>query len=170
MRSNLMAALAATLILAVGACETPVDVESDPLDLVRSATERYHDVQVALAEGFVPLSGCVAGPDGGMGLHYGLPPRLEDAVVDPEAPEVLLYEPAADGGLLLVGVEFMVHQDAWSGAGHVDAPTFAGQSFGPPNPNHPDELVRPFHTLHVWVWKENPNGMFAPFNPAVSCD
>jgi len=22
---------------------------------------------------------------------------------------------------------------------------------------------------HVWIYRENPNGVFAPFNPAVTC-
>jgi hypothetical protein len=23
--------------------------------------------------------------------------------------------------------------------------------------------------LHVWIWKENPSGLFAPWNPRVTC-
>jgi hypothetical protein len=25
------------------------------------------------------------------------------------------------------------------------------------------------YDLHVWIWKANPSGLFAPFNPALSC-
>jgi hypothetical protein len=27
-----------------------------------------------------------------------------------------------------------------------------------------------FYSLHVWLWEFNPSGLFAPFNPRVSCD
>ncbi len=27
-----------------------------------------------------------------------------------------------------------------------------------------------FYELHVWAWQSNPNGMFADFNPQVSCE
>ena len=27
-----------------------------------------------------------------------------------------------------------------------------------------------FYELHVWAWKHNPSGMFADWNPTVSCD
>ena len=30
--------------------------------------------------------------------------------------------------------------------------------------------LNPFYTLHVWAWKDNPNGTFANWNPNVSCD
>jgi hypothetical protein len=26
-----------------------------------------------------------------------------------------------------------------------------------------------FYTLHVWAWKENPNGAFVNWHPNVSC-
>ena len=27
-----------------------------------------------------------------------------------------------------------------------------------------------FYTLHVWAWKDNPNGAFVNWHPNVSCD
>lgn len=170
MRSSIIPrATAVALMLVSTACDSPAEPEPDDLDLMRQATEVYQDLDAALAAGFVPLSECVASPDGGMGIHYGHPARIEDPTIDPGAPEVLLFEPT-DGGARLVGVEFMVHQDAWAGAGNDAPPSLAGRKFDPPNPAHPDEHLRPFHTLHAWVWQENPNGMFAPFNPSVGCD
>lgn len=29
--------------------------------------------------------------------------------------------------------------------------------------------VDPFYELHVWHWRDNPSGMVADYNPAVSC-
>jgi hypothetical protein len=163
----LAAALAATIT--VIACDDATTPELSDLDLMRQGTERYHSIQAAVADGFIALSPCVASPAGGMGIHYGHPDRIGNGAVDPAAPEILLYEPIAGGGMSLVGVEFMVHGEAWHAAGNGAPPAVAGQPFDAPNPNHPDEHVRPFYTLHVWLWKDNPAGMFAAFNPAVSC-
>lgn len=157
-------------LTAVPACDSPSESEPDPIDVMKDATAAYQSLQAARDDGFVPLSECVMGPGGGMGFHYGQPARLEDATVDPALPEVLLYAPDGDDTVRLVGVEFMVHEDAWSGAGNTEPPALAGQTFDPPNPNHPDEMIRPFHTLHAWVWADNPEGMFAPFNPTIHCD
>src|SRR5690606_24919486 len=107
-------------------------------------------------------------PAGGMGIHYANN-GLVDGAVDAGKPEMLLYEPSAGGGMELVGVEFMVMADAWDAA-NGSPPELAGQSFD----DHRAEADRhglPFahYDLHVWVWKDNPAGVFAPFNPAVSC-
>ena len=29
--------------------------------------------------------------------------------------------------------------------------------------------LKAFYTLHVWAWKDNPNGAFVNWNPDVSC-
>jgi hypothetical protein len=121
---------------------------------VRAATARYHDVDVALADGFLPPPDghCVAGPDGAMGYHYVNFGRVGQ--LDPTMPQVLLYAPRPDGGLRLVGVEYL-------------SPT-GGELFGQPFRDHSP----PFGddtALHVWLWQANPAGMFAPFNPNVRC-
>jgi hypothetical protein len=168
MKQGVMAATLATVALA-GCSDSAVEPELTDIDVMRQATEQYQSVQAAMNDGFVQLSPCVASPAGGMGYHYGHPGRIENPTADPALPEILLYEPAPGGGLSLVGVEFMVHRDAWHGAGNGAAPEVAGRSYDPPDPNHPDEHLRDFYTLHVWVWKDNPAGMFNPFNPDVSC-
>ncbi len=139
------------------------------LAAIRRSTARYHRIEEALADGFVPLSACVAAPWGAMGIHYGHPGRIADPAVDPSSPEILLYEPTGNGKMRLVGVEFMVEGAAWYASGNETAPAVAGVTFDPPNPEHPDEHLRPFYTLHVWTWRSNPDGMFAPFNPKVAC-
>lgn len=136
------------------------------LAALRKATARYHDVEVALADGYLPDPHCVAAPPGGMGMHYVNPGNM-DLVIDPSRPEALLYEPTADG-VRLVGAEFLVHGDGWD-ALHTDPPRFAGVEFDPPMDRGAAAPPGPFYTLHVWIWKHNPSGMFAPFNPRVSC-
>lgn len=169
MRRNAMWTALLLLVPALAACDSPAEAEPDDIDIMMDATEPFQNFEAAVNAGFVELSPCVASPAGAMGFHYGHPGRLQDATIDPALPEVLLYAPTAGGGKRLVGIEFMVHQDAWAGAGNTTAPTVAGRTFDAPDPNHPDPNIRPFHTLHVWIWEENPDGMFAHFNPSVAC-
>lgn len=172
-RSSSLIALAAAVAFVAACDSSPSEAESElerDLAIIEAATAQYQDFDRALADGFVPLSGCVASPAGGMGYHYGLPSRIGDGLIDPAEPEILLYEPLGSGQMRLVGVEFMAHSGVWYANGAQDPPSMAGRGFDPPNPQHPDEAIREFYTLHVWNWVENPDGLFAHFNPNVSCE
>jgi hypothetical protein len=80
---------------------------------------------------------------------------------------VLIYE-ASDGGLQLVGVEFVVIAAAWL-ASHNSPPVLEGQSFQ--FVDSPNRYGLPAHfELHVWAWRENPNGAFVDWNNKVSCE
>jgi len=141
---------------------------------LRAATAEYHDFTRALAAGFVDASGiqeCVAHPEfGGMGIHYVHFARYGDLEIDPTRPEILLYVPTRDGRMELVGAEFAVNAEAWHTAFGDDAfPAVAGVRFDPPDPQALAPLPQTSYTLHVWLWKDNPQGMFAPFNPNVDC-
>lgn len=128
---------------------------------VRRATARFHDWRVAKAEGYDEQwpAGCFVTPDGGQGYHFRKR-SLEDGTVDLRRPELLMYEARRDGSLQLVGVDYVVPVAAWQGEG---LPSLLGQSFA---------LVAPLerYTLHIWAWRPNPSGMFAPWNPSVGCD
>ena len=142
---------------------------NDLVRVVRDSTERFHDVRVAEAEGYGLLFGCVSGPDeGAMGLHYVNLSLVADGVLDPARPEIVIYEPLPDGRLKLVGADYLVFADAWH-ATHPAPPELMGQLlhlFESPN-----RFGLPtFYTLHVWAWKENPNGAFVNWHPKVSCD
>lgn len=140
------------------------------LATLRRATAGYHNIDAALEDGFLapPPEACVAAPPGGMGFHYVNPAHM-DLTIDPTMPEAVLYEPMGNGKLRLVAVEFLVHGDSWD-AVNADPPSFAGQPFDPPSDRSATAPPGPFYTLHVWIWKNNPSGMFAPFNPRVSCN
>lgn len=130
----------------------------------RGATARYLDASVALADGYLPMSPCVAIPSGAMGVHYVKPALLMDAGMDVEQPEALVYEPQQDGSLRLVALEYLILKAPWDAAHPGAAPSFLGQGF--------DVLPGPagdMYALHVWAWRQNPNGIFAPFNPKASC-
>ena len=94
-----------------------------------------------------------------MGYHYGNPDYI-DGTVDAMKPEVLVYEPMRNGQLRLVAVEYIVPIPLWQDA---EAPMLFGQHF------HLNEMAG-IWALHVWLWKHNPSGMFADWNPNVTCD
>jgi hypothetical protein len=136
---------------------------------VREATERFKDVSVAEAEGYKLTFGCVTGPDAGaMGLHYVNFPLVVTGVLDATKPQIVLYEPAGNGKVKLTGADFLVLAEQWDKAHPGTPPELMGQIF------HyfeaPNRFGLPaFYTLHVWAWKDNPNGAFVNWHPSVSC-
>jgi hypothetical protein len=137
--------------------------------IVRESTERFRHASAAEAEGYKLLFGCVSGPDwGAMGLHYVNLELVGDGELDPTRPEIVIYEPLPNGRLRLIGADFLVFADAWH-AKHAGTPELMGQLlhlFESPN-----RFGLPaFYTLHVWAWKENPNGAFVNWHPRVSCE
>lgn len=132
---------------------------------VRAATARYHDLSTAIADGYGLFPGCFSNPAGGMGVHYVKFSSVADGVIDPLEPEALVYEPGAAGTMQLVAVEYVQIAATWRGG---SAPTVLGRplTFVPA----PNEFGLPdFYELHAWLWRPNPSGMFAEWNPAVSC-
>ena len=124
----------------------------------KRATAKYHDIQNALDDGFVQFSPCVSVPGlGAMGFHYGNIGRIMNPNVDASEPEVLLYIPDEDGEMRLVGLEYVV-------PGFL-SPT-APELFGRP---YDFDAPRSQWALHVWAWRNNPSGTFAPFNPKLEC-
>jgi type II secretory pathway pseudopilin PulG len=154
----------------------------------KAASARYQSVQQALNDGY---SGegepCVQAPpppgaSGAMGIHYVNHALTRDLEIDAAQPEILLYLPGEDGKLELVGVEYFAPALANTAQGPQPwfeatpppggffnpAPSVLGQTFDGPMPGHNPEM--PWHyDLHVWFWEGNPAGLFAPFNPALSC-
>ena len=135
---------------------------------VRDATRQFIDVNAATAAGYGPFLGCVSGPDhGAMGVHYVKGPLVVDGEIDASKPEALIYEPSGDR-LRLVGVEFIVDAATWL-AHHPAPPVLEGQSFqfvGSPN----RYALSAFFELHVWAWRDNPNGAFVDWNTRVTCE
>ena len=141
------------------------------LNIVRESTERFQDVAQAEAEGYVLQFGCVSGDSSGaMGLHFVNGPLVNSGVIDPTRPPIVIYEPRADGKLKLIGADFLVFADQWNkDPKHTGPPELMGQLF------HlfdaPNRFGLPaFYTLHVWAWKDNPNGAFVNWHPNVSCE
>ncbi len=139
------------------------------LKVVRDSTERFKDVSVAEAEGYALMFGCVSGSDfGAMGLHYVNGDLVNKGVIDATLPQIIIYEPTPSGRLRLIGADYLVLADAWDKGHPGEPPQLMGQLF------HlfesPNRFGLPaFYTLHVWAWKENPNGAFVNWHPNVSC-
>jgi hypothetical protein len=139
------------------------------IKIVRESTERFKDVSVAEAEGYALQFGCVSGPDSGaMGLHYVNGNLVNQGTLDPTKPQIVIYEATPQGGLRLIGADFLVFADAWDKK-NQGPPELMGQLFH--YFEFPNRFGLPaFYTLHVWAWKENPNGAFVNWHPKVSCE
>ena len=133
---------------------------------VRKATEQYQDINKATAAGYGPLFGCVSGTDhGAMGIHY-VNPSLLNGTIDVTTPQALIYEPS-NGQMKLVGVEFIADAATWLKT-HSAPPVLEGQVFT--FVDAPNRFTIPsFFELHVWAWRENPQGPFVDWNDHVSC-
>lgn len=144
--------------------------QGELLKVIRESTAKYKDVSAAEADGYALMFGCVSGPDSGaMGLHYVNLSLVSSGVVDATRPQIVIYEPMPDGHLQLIGADFLVIASDWDKAHPGQgAPQLMGQLFH--YFEFPNRFGLPaFYTLHVWAWKENPNGAFVNWHPNVSC-
>ena len=190
---GLAAASASALVLAVPSA--PNNAGEPTLEQVRAATERFRDVKVALAEGYVrdPMNICdtadmMGRPAslGAMGIHFFRPdllgikgppnPRVngDGTHTDFLKPGILIYEPQPDGSLELVAVENLVFQKSWHAAGNKKPPSFHGVEYDtmqddPATKVDEAHMFEPHYDRHVWLYRKNPNGIFAQFNPQVNC-
>ena len=144
----------------------PIPGVGDQLGRLRSITARFHDFDATTQPGADygnKLTECIVSDEpgvGAMGFHYGKLSAI-DGTVNQDEPEVLLYEPQLNGKPRLVAVEYIIPFEIVPST--ATPPRAFNQDFVP------DQKL-PFWTLHVWLWKDNPSGLFASFNPNVNCD
>lgn len=172
MKAKVLALAGVLLIVGVFLVTAVMAAEGDKgngrdLAAIRQATAHYHRLNVALADGYEILFDCTvnpANPTEAMGQHY-INFGLKDDVLELDKPEVLMYEPQRDGSMKLVGVEYVIFEEDWAQSG---PPQFLGHElhYKTAVGIHP---AGPFYALHAWVWKHNPKGVFADWNPNVSC-
>jgi hypothetical protein len=146
----------------------------DDLAAVRGVTAQFHRIEAAIAAGYELgyengaevqiITGCIAHPTAGaMGYHYFNKELVDDLVVDPLRPEGLVYAPAANGELKLVAVEYVVPGANSNPPGVSEPPSVFGMEM---------HILVPavgFYIQHAWIWQHNPDGMFADWNPEVTC-
>lgn len=169
-------------IIAVAAAALPLtaqDVRQSgdaQLAAAKAALEKYQDPIVAVHDGFFSTLACIEYPKGGgdgpitmkpgaMGVHF-LNLSHIGPTLTPDKPQVLIYEPVGDK-LRLVAAEWFVPVQA---AGDT-RPSIFGQQLEGPMHGHKPIMPEALHhyDLHVWLWKDNPAGMFHPTNASVKC-
>ena len=135
--------------------------EAADLDALRQVTAGFGDISAARAAGYnEQITPCWYHRDqGAQGYHFGRT-ELIDGSVSLLEPELVMYEPLADGSMQFLGVEYIVPFDAWN------------------EPDPPEVLGRPFmrneqlglYVMHVWLGKDNPNGLYTSWHPNASCE
>jgi hypothetical protein len=145
---------------------------------LRAATNKFHSIAVAEQRGFGLLTdvngiACIdmpsmpGMPGGGMGVHWANAKRVGNPSIVKTRPEAMVYAPGPHGTLQLAAVEYVVVKSAWD-ATHSHRPHLFGHAFN--LTRAPNRFGLPdFYSLHVWVWKHNPAGMFKMWNPTVKC-
>jgi len=113
----------AALVVAVGGLAggwtLMANADNPALDAARSATAKYHRIDVAKAAGygrFVDANGiaCIDMPGlGAMGIHYVNGSLVGNPAIEATQPEALVYEPEKNGQLRLVAAEYIVIKSAW---------------------------------------------------------
>jgi hypothetical protein len=128
---------------------------------VRQATLKYKDIDAAFADGYVLFYTCTEQPGvGTMGQHLINFGYVGDDAVDALHPEGLVYEPKRNGGWKLVAVEYVTFQAGVSVLGQSMNTVPATNRYGIPSQ---------FYAKHAWIWQGNPDGVFADWNPDVTC-
>ena len=153
---------------------------------LRQLTAQFHDVDAAEAARYNLFSSPLTAPDGcisderfgGMGYHYTRGNNLGDDAVTLLDPEFLVYAPKdgprKDGEArrrLAAFDYFIPYSPTWPGP---DDPTFDRaptlHDF-PTMSDLPDISFAPSRfggwMFHIWLWEQNPGGMFANWNTSV---
>lgn len=175
MMKRLLGSACAAVILLAGQTSIAAAATSEHPGLakLRAATAKYHSLDRATHQGYGLLTdtagiSCIAEPGmGAMGVHYVNGDRVADPAIVAGKPEALVYRRGVHGILRLAAVEYVVTKAAWD-ANHKAPPRLFGHRFN--FAKAPNRFgLPPFYSLHVWVWKHNPAGMFAMWNPTVHC-
>jgi hypothetical protein len=167
--------LVAPLAIAAAVTGVALGGSQSSLTPVRDATDEYHDLQIAIDNGYdfelpdVYGDTCIANltdpSAGAMGVHMVSLDRVGNSAIEATNPEVLVYEHRNNGTLKLVAVEYVV----------FDTGQATPKLFGVPF-DHNDGTrygLPPFYALHAWIWTPNPSepaGIFNAWNPRVTCD
>ena len=139
---------------------------------LRQFSATFHNVDKAKAAGYTVNIGCIdetieglsADDARGMGYHVtrGDVDIVGDGRVDAFEPEFLVYSKhPTSGKLQLAAFDYFVPGATWTAS---DPPEVLGM------PLHWHDLFQGW-VLHIWHWKDNPDGMFDNYNPRVPlCD
>lgn len=170
-------ALLVAAVAPAAPAQTRAPALTPALAATRAALDKYQDPMQAVRDGYFSTVACIefrapAGTGhahmdykpGAMGVHF-LNPATIGAQLDSLKPQVLLYEPVGDK-LVLVGAEWFVPLTVSS-----TPPVIFGRTLQGPMEGHDPIMPAGLHhwDLHVWLWRDNPNGVFSPTNARVKC-
>lgn len=174
------------LIASTASADVPRSQPDQALQQLARQLEPFKSVAYARTQGYIQASACEAHPTlGAMGHHY-VNPRLlgltapvngringTGTYTDVEPPAILLYAPDGQGGLKLVGIELLVFAEAWH-ASNKAAPKYRGREYNymADNQSTPQDEAHgfmPHYDLHIWLYEHNPSGLYAQWNPSLSC-
>jgi hypothetical protein len=160
------------LITIAGVAIAPAAAEASgdrELREARRATLKFRDLDVARAAGYEQASECESDPKyGAMGVHYANQELIAHGKLDIRRPEVLVYQPTRGGELRLGALEYFQADADQDLATDPDRPSLFGMPFDGPMLGHNARM--PIHyDLHVWLYRHNPAGRFAMWNPNVRC-
>lgn len=157
-RGGVAAALALLFVLAVAGSSVAAGKADVPA--VRAATLAYRDLNAAIGDGYIEFYVCTEQPGvGTMGQHFVNLELVGDPAIDPLRPEVLVYQPTRSGGYRLVAVEYVTFAAGQTVLGQTMNAVPAGNRYG----------LDPFYARHAWIWQANPAGLFADWNPSLTC-
>lgn len=129
----------------------------DQLEMLTKAMRRFHNFEVAVAQGYKQVSPLVPG----MGIHYAKE-KYVDMNFEILKPEILVYHPDENGVMQFVAAEYLIPISNCDPALELPQPNdgFIGSE------DHWEiNCNAGGWTLHAWVGMENPNGVFYPRNP-----
>ena len=163
-------AIVAAMLVALAAAAVALGAGGS-LNQAHQATVAYKNVNKAIAAGYsfkLPDKAgkiCIAQPpQGGMGVHM-VNKKLLDGTINATKPEVMVYQPEANGKMDLVALEYVVFKSAWKGSA---PPKLFGQQFAFTPAKNRFGLPA-YYSLHAWLYKKNPSGLLSPWNPQVTC-
>jgi len=174
-------------VVALALCASPslaLAQESFPrvpqeLEAVRTSLVKYLDLAQSETDFYMAI-GCIYYGD----LEGGIPQKFDpnkpgemtqinytnlmDDALDPEKPEGLIYEQTADGRFKLAAAVYMLQAGP-----DTKRPKLFGQEFEGPvvaeKATPLQKITLTVYDLHVWLWRENPDGLFTRTNPDLPC-
>jgi hypothetical protein len=162
-------AMAAVLLPNAATASTP----GESVTNARDATAAFNDPAAALAAGYDLLTdaadiACIDQlGEGAMGIHFVKGSLVQAGTIDAARPQALVYERTPEGRLQLAALDYVVLQAGWDVA-HAEPPALFGEEFMLTPVDNRYGLPA-FYSLHAWIWKDNPRGMFSMWNPSASC-
>lgn len=179
-------AISAALIASTASAGVPPTQPDQALQRLEGLLEYYKSVSNATSNGYTPTNECVRHPSlGAMGYHYvnrellGLTAPVNGKVngtstyIGVEPPAILLYAPDGHGGRKLAGIEILVFAAAWD-AENQHPPMYRGRTFkymadDPTTLRDEAHGFMPHYDLHIWLFEHNSSGLYAEWNPAITC-